>query len=624
VVAVRAAAASPPPPPPPPWIRLAVRDVLERTPHYATLAPPDRQALAQAMVKVSTLAAELIAEEGQAAGEIERRAPSRPAPPLATAQSAQPEFGNSADRIAGITRNVLNAVSFPRFVTDLINGVFKAMVDANQQQMNQYVQLLNAVSASAEGFERSQFGLVQVRQWVADHFPEAIEYDQPDPEDLPQPGDRMDAEERADLQRELENVKLRLKPGASMPGIEEVRATLGIPQEEAVDASSPEQLVPLARRYLARQRQQQLATMVMLGMQRIVIDSGKINAAMRFHIDTRSAASEDKGSEFGVKNRVKASGSFGVGPWGASAEVENTISYVSTERSQRTEEINTDLELNSSVELNFHTDYLPLNQMAAQAQADRIRNATLNPTADIPDPSAARNARLQAQLASERERRTGIDNVVAEGAKPLPPSPTATTAPAARPTTPATTTPATTPATSPATRPATTPATSPGTSSTTPATTPAATPATRPATTPGTTPATPPATRPATTPATSPGTPPATATSPTPPATTPATTPSTAPATTPATTPAPASATGGTGAAVGSQVGAAVGGAAGTAAGTAIGGAIGGAAGGVPAAVTGPIGGAIGGAVGTAVGGAVGSAVGGAVEGAVGDLFRAH
>lgn len=223
MVAVRATAA---PSPPPPWIRLAVRDVLERTPHYATLPPPDRQALAQAMVKVSTLAAELIAEEGQAAGEIERRAPSRPAPPLATAQSAQPEFGEAADRIAGITRNVLGAVSFPRFVTDLINGVFKAMVDANAQQMNQYVQLLNAVSASAEGFERSQFGLVQVRQWVADHFPEAIEYDSPDPEDLPQPGDHMNAEERADLQRELENVKLRLKPGASMPGMEEVRATL--------------------------------------------------------------------------------------------------------------------------------------------------------------------------------------------------------------------------------------------------------------------------------------------------------------------------------------------------------------------------------------------------------------
>ncbi|MFZ5636462.1 MAG: hypothetical protein ACOY82_07715 [Pseudomonadota bacterium] len=582
---------------PPPWIRVAVRDVLERAPQYGALSVEDRRALAQAMVKVSTLAAELIAEEGQAEGEIERRAPARPAPPLSTAQAAQPEFGAAADRIADTTRNVLNAVSFPRFVTDLINGVFRAMVDANQQQMNQYVQLLNAVSASAEGFERAQFGLAHVRQWVADHFPESIEYDAPDPEDMPKPGEKMDPDDLADLEEELANIKLRLRPGASMPGAAEIRATLGMSEDEPIEASNPEQLVPFARRYLARQRQQQLATMVMLGMQRIVIDSGKINASMRFHIDTRSAASEDKGNEFGMKNRVKAGGSFGVGPWGASAEVENTISYVSTQRNQNTEEINTDLELNSSVELNFHTDYLPLNQMAAQAQADRIRNNTLNPSADFPDPTAARTARLQAQQASEQQRRAGIDKSVAEAAKPLPPSPaTPPPAPAAR-TTPPASPPANAPAPAPANPNAAPNPNTGGRTTTTP----------------------PPANAPATNaPATN-----APATN-TPTTNAPATN---APATNTAATNAPAAnasagAGSGVGTTVGAQVGAVAGGAAGTAAGTAIAGAIGAAAGGAPAAVTGPIGGAIGGAVGSAVGSAVGGAVGGAVESAVGDLLK--
>ena len=575
--------------PPPPWIRVAVRDVLERTPNYGALSPPQRQALAQAMVKVSTLAAELIAEEGQAEGEIERRTESQPSAPLARAQDAQPDFGESANRIAGITKNVLNAVSFPRFVTDLINGVFKAMIDANAQQMQQYVQLLNAVSASAEGFERSQFGLVQVRQWVADHFPESIEYDTPDADEMPQPGEKMDPDELAELQEELANIKLRLRPGASMPGQAEVRATLGVPEEESIDASNPEQLVPFARRYLARQRQQQLATMVMLGMQRIVIDSGKINASMRFHIDTRSAASQDKGSEFGVKNRIKAAGSFGVGPWGASAEVENTISYVSTERNQRTEEINTDLELNSSVELNFHTDYLPLNQMAAQAQADRIRNSTLNPAAEIPDPTASRNARLKMQQQSEEQRRAGIDKAVAEGAKPLGPSP----APAAP-----------TPPNAAANRPATNPP---------PAN---AAPANAPANPPANAAANPNATanRPA-------ANAPANAANPNAPANAPA---NRAPAANTGGNAAapPAANTGGTGTAIGTTVGATAGGVAGAAAGTAVAGAIGGAAGGVPAAVTGPIGGAIGGAVGSAAGGAIGGAIGGAVESGLQDLFK--
>lgn len=395
---------------PPDWLRHAVRGVLERSPGYHQMPAEQRRSLAQAMVKVSTIAAALIAEECDAEASL-------PAPramamdamgsrqPLARAQDAQP-FGTSADRIAGITRNVLNAVSFPRFVTDLVNGVFKSMLDSSAQQMQMYVQLLNNVSASAEGFERSQFSVGAIRQWVADHFPDQIEYDLPEVEpgdDLPDPED-------------VAEIRLRLRPNASMPGQEEMRTVLGLGPEETVDAGNPEQLVPLARRQIARQRQQMLATMVMLGMQRIVIDSGRINASMRFHIDTRSAASEDRGSQFGMQNRVKAGGSFGVGAWGASAEVENTISYVSTQRSQNTEEINTDLDLNSSVELVFKTDYLPLERLAGGPQIERIKVNTLNPDAEAKAAGDARATRDKASREAEAKRSEAI-------AKSMPPPP---------------------------------------------------------------------------------------------------------------------------------------------------------------------------------------------------------
>ncbi|GAB2507599.1 hypothetical protein [Lysobacter humi (ex Lee et al. 2017)] len=396
---------------PPGWIRDAVRDVLQRASGYRELDPGARRALAHAMVRVSALAARLIEEEDEA------KTQTAPAPaPLARAQS-QPAFGAAADRIAQTTQNVLNAVSFPRFVTDLINGVFRAMLDSNQTQMQQYVNLLNAVSASAEGFEGTQFGLMRVRQWLADQFPESIEYEAPEVE----PGEAPDPEEVAEA-------RLRLRGGASMPPPEIIRATLGMAPEDELSTSNPEQLVPLARRHLARQRQQMLATMVMMGMQRIVVDSGKINAAMRFHIDTRSAANEDRGSQTSVQNRIKGGGSFGVGPWGASAEVENTIGYVSTQRTQSTEEMNTDLELNSSVELNFRSDYLPLNQMANQAQADRIRASTLNPAATASeDPVAARAARQAAQRAAEDARRAATPVSMPAVSAPS----TATTTPAA-------------------------------------------------------------------------------------------------------------------------------------------------------------------------------------------------
>ncbi len=493
---------------PPPWLRTAVHGVLSKSNGFHELNSVDRKELARAMVKISCMAAKLIDEENNAEQQLpeeevqlteeqkqpqyttESTAPQttsspKTAPVLAVAQS-QPGFGESANRVATVTRNVLNAVSFPRFVTDLVNGVFKAMLDSSSQQMQMYVELLNNVSASIGGFEQTQSSATQVRVWLVDHFPANLELERADDEDE----DDRDDEDPEDV----EEPRLRLKSGAQMPTEEQLQATFGTEPGSPIRASNPEQLVPLARRQIARQRQQMLATMVTMGMQRIVIDSGKINASMRFHIDTRSAASEDRGSQFGMQNRVRASGSFGVGPWGASAEVENTISYVSTQRSQRTEEINTDLELNSSVELNFRTDYLPLNQMAAQAQADRIRRASLNPTATTGATAADRTARLQAQRTAERDRANRLTMI--------PPGTTPTATP--RPATPR---PATTPATTarPATpRPATTPATTARPATPRPATTPATTarPATpRPATAPATTarPATP---RPATTPTT--------------------------------------------------------------------------------------------------------------------------
>lgn len=526
---------------PPTWIRGAVREVLERTSGYQTLAEADRRSLAHAMVRVSALAAELIDEEEDASTAIE--SPAAPAP-LARAQS-QPDFAAAADRVAQTTHNILNAVSFPRFVTDLINGVFRAMLDSNQTQMQQYVNLLNAVSASTEGFEGAQFGLMRVRQWLADQFPEAIEYDAPEIE----PGETPDPEEIA-------NTRLRLRSGASMPPLEVIRATLGMAPEDPLEAGSPEQLVPLARRHLARQRQQMLATMVMMGMQRIVIDSGKINAAMRFHIDTRSAANQDQGSQTSMQNRIKGSGSFGLGPWGASAEVENTIGYVSTQRTQATEEMNTDLELNSSVELNFRSDYLPLNQMANQAQAERIRNSTLNPAATVvEDPAAARATRQAAQRTAEEARRTATPISMPAPVAPASPTPPTAPAPPPRPTTPGsgattvapgtaaapttTATPSTTTTPAPVTRPGTTAApvvAAPGTTATT-----------TPAPTPSPTPPTPTAPRPTPSP-----TPPAPSTTTTPAPTTGVAAPTPTPALTPTPTPAP---TGGT---VGTQAGALV------------------------------------------------------------------
>ena len=416
-----------------PVVRHTVRALLLSSPAFLELDPPRQRQMAEAMVKVCHTAALLIREEIECEKQAQintttssvgtalaaptngslRSMPRR----LARAQSAGSEYsGVSASRVAGTTRAILNAVSFPRFVTELINGVFKAIIDSSQQQMNSYVELLNNVSASLEGFADSNLGSDRARAWLAENYPASFEL----------AGEEQEEDEREKSEESSpREITLRLRPGASWPSAEALKTALGLSEEETAPTSGdPDRtLVPLARRALAKQRQQMLATMVMLGMQRIVIESGRITASMRFHIDTRSAAQDDKGSTIDFRNQINAAGSYGAGPWGVSASMTNTIGYVSTQQTQTTEEMNTDLDLNSSVELNFKTDYLPLDRLSGKDRVDLIKANSLNPEAEAKITAEARTARekrLTQRESSESARRAELGKILKP---PDPPAP---------------------------------------------------------------------------------------------------------------------------------------------------------------------------------------------------------
>jgi hypothetical protein len=145
---------------------------------------------------------------------------------------------------------------------------------------------------------------------------------------------------------------------------------------------------------------------------------------MRFHIDTRSAAADDRGSTFDMRNDIETSGKFGYGPWGAEAKMKNTIGYVSTQKTQTTEEMNTDLDLSSSVELVFKTDYVPLDRLAGATQTDRIRVNTLNPDAEFKAAADDRKARRTEELAAEKQRGSDLNARLTppQMAAPLPAS----------------------------------------------------------------------------------------------------------------------------------------------------------------------------------------------------------
>jgi hypothetical protein len=408
-------------------VRAAVRALLSTSADFHTLDADTKKTIARSMVRIADTAKALTAE-AEAPAAIHR--------PVARAMNAGSDFsGVAASRVADTTRAILNAVSFPRFVTELINGVFKALNDSNQQQLASYIELIQNVSNTLDGFADANVGISGARSWLAERFPGSFAV-QGDDDIQPEPG--MSAEERRELQAERDaSTRLRLIPGASMPTAGALKAAFGLgPEETAPSTGDPESLVPLARAAIARNRQQMLATMVMMGMQRIVIESGRLNASMRFHIDTRSAAAADAGSSLDTRTNLDVSGGAKFGPWGMEAKVQSTIGYVSTQRRQTTEEMNTDLDLSSNVELIFKTDYVQLDRLAGGPTQERIRVNAMNPEAEARLANDARTARRAAQGTAETARGGQLNERLARPG-PLPPSatnvPGATSRPSAQP-----------------------------------------------------------------------------------------------------------------------------------------------------------------------------------------------
>ena len=365
-------------------VRAAVRSLLEASPAFADLSAERRRSLAHGLVSITETAVGLVAEEASADPGA------RVAGPLAAGLSIEGGFDPGANRqLAGVARDMLDAIAFPRFVTELVNGVFRGLIDANAQQIQAYVDMISGVTA-ATADSQGATGADQARLWLIQQFPDAYEL---------AAGEGEWGEQTAEGP-----MRLRLREGQDAPAAADIAGLLELTGEEAegFDPAEPEEgLLGKVRAYLSRKRQKVLASLLTLGMNRLVIDHGKIKAGMNFSIDARSAAEENRARRSEMRHSSTIGGSVGFGPWSVNASMTNSIGMVNTSQSHRREEMNQRVNMNADIELHFHSDYMPLNRLAAADSVQRIRAASANPAAPVaseppsppgetPDQTAAR------------------------------------------------------------------------------------------------------------------------------------------------------------------------------------------------------------------------------------------
>jgi hypothetical protein len=344
------------------FVRRQVQALLLATPSYLILAPGARKELAGNIVRVAATAAGLAQEvwaQSEALGQTPVVRYKRTRAPLAAAQAAGDDFRPAATgQVAKITEQQLRAIAFPTFVADLIRGTFDAIVTSSIREMEAYGELISNVSRTVEEFESVQITPNQARQWLIERYPEHIALGKEGGQPIAVPAEGADERPPIDW-----------------------KAELSLLDDISLDESSIEEvLVPAARRRLAETRLKTLSTLVMLGVNRIVVTGGKIRATMGFHIDASDRAHAEEATDFDIRHG--SSGSFGYGPWSASASM--SIAYVRSTRADSDAELNVETDLTGEVEIHFMSDYFPISRFAGAGQIGAIQANTAVPEANTP------------------------------------------------------------------------------------------------------------------------------------------------------------------------------------------------------------------------------------------------
>jgi hypothetical protein len=257
--------------------------------------------------------------------------PSQPQQPAAPKEKATDALGRRAGALS-------DEIDFPAFVASLLHGTFDAIVDSSIKQMESYADLVAAVSKPLDQFTNENVTSGQARAWLVEQYPRDVTL----------------VEESGDY---------RLAPLIA-PGSEEAPqpawlADFGQDGNELSAELLEETILPQARGRVAQQRLSTLSTMVLLGMQRVVIKDGSIGARLRF----RAAASDRAAVQYATSNDPGTGGTT----WGGRA-AEGAITKVSTVGVNAQSDTELKAELFGDVKINFASETLPLDRFVDEAQ----------------------------------------------------------------------------------------------------------------------------------------------------------------------------------------------------------------------------------------------------------------
>lgn len=354
-------------------VRPQVREILTAIPSFAKLNPDEQRQLAGNMVKVLSYIANPNGVVPEAATKRLVRAQEENAVD-ATKSNLAKSPGMVGEKFkAGAVREgveqfgaLVQKVDFPKFVGGLIKNVFQAIVESSIEQMRAYGELIANVAKTVDQFMADNISAGAGRDWLGERYPDAL-------------GVEVSSGASAfadDGQPVPPTVQLASRGENSEQRLREISRDLNLdpPVTDVSDANAELRLVTAARLHMAKSRQQLLASMVMLGINRIVVTDGTINAKVVFDMRAedkakrRYTASMYDQEAQRYKESVNASYGAWFSPVDVSTSFEGQQEHVATVASAVDETSESKAEakarLSGEVRVNFKSDYLPLEKMA--------------------------------------------------------------------------------------------------------------------------------------------------------------------------------------------------------------------------------------------------------------------
>ncbi len=254
-------------------VRPQVSTLLESSPAFHSLSVEERRQIIHTMVKVCSY---MVNPEGLKAQELSSR---KVGVLIRAAQGTvesikrwllqSPRTDSKDLHVGGVRESVdqfgalVQKIDFPNFVSGLIQGVFKAIIDFSVQQMKACVELLTNAANVVDQFTQDRISENSARDWLSEKYSGELDIDR----------GSVDSSFAEDTLVPTATCKLVATGGNSEELLERVSANLQL-AKPVTDISDPEEekrLVTGARLQMAHRRQQLLCSMVLLGINRIVV-----------------------------------------------------------------------------------------------------------------------------------------------------------------------------------------------------------------------------------------------------------------------------------------------------------------------------------------------------------------